>query len=285
MNKVSKNIWEYIQISIAIFLASVGLKAFLLPNNILDGGVTGVAILISKLTGFEISLILPFVSIPFFVIGWFTVSKRILYKSIFSVALLALIIYFENFQSITDDKLLISTFGGLFLGAGIGLAIKNGTVLDGSEILGIYIHEKIGISIGSIILTFNIVLFAITGLVFSVEIAMYSILTYIITAKTIDMFIEGFENYVGLLIISDNSSLIQDKLINEINTGLTVYNGSKGFGSRGQRENMEIIQVVANRIENKKIYRIIDQADPRAFIMEFDVNNIKGGMSKKLSPI
>src|SRR6056297_3773523 len=133
--------WEFFQLAIAIVLASIGLKAFLLPNGFLDGGVTGISILFNKITGFEISIILPVISIPFFAIGWFTVSKRIVIRSLISVLILSLVIHFENFQPITDDKLLISIFGGLFLGAGIGIAIKNVSVLDGSEILGIFVNE------------------------------------------------------------------------------------------------------------------------------------------------
>jgi len=183
MGRVFRFMWEVVQILIAILLASIGLKAFLLPNGFLDGGVTGISILISKLTDVELSIILPIISIPFFILGWFTISKRILFKSVISVLILAMVLHFENFEAITDDKLLISIFGGLLLGSGIGLAIKNGAVLDGSEIFGIYLHEITGLSIGVIILWFNVVLFIITGMLFSLETAMYSVLTYLVTPK------------------------------------------------------------------------------------------------------
>ena len=183
---------ESIQLVVAIFLASIGLKAFLLPNGFLDGGVTGIAILFSELFDYNISLILPIVSIPFFVIGFYTITKRILIKSILAIIGLSLMIHFENFNSITDDKLIIACFGGIFLGSGIGLAIRNGAVLDGSELLGIYFNNKYGLSIGSIILGFNIILFAITALVLSPEVAMYSILTYLVTSKAIDFTIQGY---------------------------------------------------------------------------------------------
>ena len=144
-------------------------------------------------------MILPIISLPFFIVGWFVISRRIVIRSLISVLILSLIIHFENFEPITDDKLLISIFGGLFLGAGIGLAIKNGSVLDGSEILGIFINERTGLSIGLIIFWFNVILFLLAGFLFSLEIAMYSVLTFIITAKTIDLLLEGFEDYVGLM--------------------------------------------------------------------------------------
>lgn len=280
--KISRNlIFELVQIAIAVLLASIGLKAFLLPNGFLDGGVTGIAILISELMGVELSYTLPIITIPFFILGWFTVSRRILIKSIFSVLLLALVIHFENFQTITDDKLLISIFGGLFLGAGIGLAIRNGAVLDGSEIFGIYVNDRLGISIGQIILGFNIVLFSVTALVLSVEVALYSILTYIVTAKIIDFTIEGFEDYVGLMIVSDKTEELKQAFAHQLGIGMTIYEGKKGLGSRGEKNQVEIIHTVINRIDSRRVHRIIDLTDPQAFVIEFDVNNVKGGVLRK----
>lgn len=274
-------VWEIGQLALAVFLASLGLKAFLLPNGFLDGGVTGISILLSKITGIEISIILPTVSIPFFVIGWFTISRKTVIRSIISVLVLSLIIHFENFQSITDDKLLISIFGGLFLGAGIGLAIKNGSVLDGSEILGIFLNEKTGISIGLIIFWFNVVLFLLASLLFSIEVAMYSVLTYIITAKTIDLILEGFEDYVGLMIVTEKSKEMQIALLKHIGQGLTIYNGSKGYGSQGEMQDLKIIHTVVNRIDTKKAYRILHEVDTDAFVIEFDVNRVSGGVLRK----
>ncbi|WP_282016955.1 YitT family protein [Salegentibacter mishustinae] len=273
--------WEFFQLAIAIVLASIGLKAFLLPNGFLDGGVTGISILLNKITGFEISIILPVISIPFFVIGWFTVSKRIVIRSLISVLILSLVIHFENFQPITDDKLLISIFGGLFLGAGIGIAIKNGSVLDGSEILGIFVNERTGISIGLIIFWFNVVLFLLAGFLFSLEVAMYSVLTHIITAKTIDLILEGFEDYVGLMIVTSKSGEMQKALLKDIGQGMTIYQGTKGYGSQGEKQNLEIIHTVVNRIDTKKVYRVLKKVDKDAFVIEFDVNKVSGGVLRK----
>ena len=273
--------WEISQLALAIFLASLGLKAFLLPNGFLDGGVTGISILLSKISGIEISIILPIISIPFFIMGWFTISRRTVIRSVISVLILSLVIYFENFQSITDDKLLISIFGGLFLGAGIGLAIKNGSVLDGSEILGIFVNEKTGLSIGLVIFWFNVVLFLLAGLLFSLEVAMYSVLTYIITAKTIDLILEGFEDYIGLMIVTSKSREMQRALLKDIGQGMTIYQGTKGYGSQGEKQNLEIIHTVVNRIDTKKVYRVLNEVDRDSFIIEFDVNKVSGGVLRK----
>lgn len=272
---------EYAQILLGILLSSIGLKAFLLPNGFLDGGVTGIAILISELTDFDISWLLVITSLPFIVIAWLTVSRKIVIKSIISIVILSLFIHFENFSAITDDKLLISIFGGLLLGAGIGLTIKNGAVLDGSEILGIFIHDKYGISIGRIILFFNLILFTFTAIFLSVEVAMYSILTYLVTAKIIDFMIEGFEDYVGLMIVSNQSEDLERQLIHKVGTGMTIYQGAHGYGSRGKQEGTNIIHVVINRIDIRKTYNAINEVDADAFIIEFDINNIKGGVLRK----
>ncbi|MGB5500557.1 MAG: YitT family protein [Maribacter sp.] len=284
---------EIFQIAIGILLASIGLKMFLLPNGFLDGGATGIAILLSELFDFDISYFLLIVSIPFLVLAWFSLSKRIFIKSVISIISLAVIIHFENFNAITEDKLLIAIFGGLFLGAGIGLTIRNGAVLDGSEILGIFINNRLGISIGKVILLFNAILFGATAILLSLEIAMYSILTFIVTGKVIDLMIEGFEDYVGLMIVSEKVNTIDKEIIRVVGTGTTLYQGSGGYGKRGAQSKKDIIHTVINRIDIRRTYNLIDSIDKNAFIIEFDVNNIKGGMYtkflskeglKKLSP-
>ncbi|MCH3885617.1 YitT family protein [Tenacibaculum aquimarinum] len=285
---------EIFQIAIGILLASIGLKMFLLPNGFLDGGVTGISILLSKLLNIEISYFLILVNIPFLILAWFSLTKKIFIKSVLAILTLAVIIHFENFNAITEDKLLIAIFGGLFLGAGIGLSIKNGAVLDGAEILGIFINEHLGISIGKVILLFNTILFIVTAILLSIEIAMYSILAFIVTGKIIDLMIEGFEDYVGLMIVSDKENEINKELINVIGVGTTLYKGNGGYGKRGEQAEKEIIHTVINRIDIRRTYNLIDSIDKNAFIIEFDVNNIKGGVYtkflskkglKKLTPI
>lgn len=277
-SKTKSLISEYLQIFFGIVLASIGLKAFLLPNGFLDGGVTGIALLVRTFADINISYLLILFSIPFLILGYYTVSKRIVIKSIISIVGLALFIYFENFETITDDKLLIAIFGGLFLGAGIGIAIRNGSVLDGSEILGVYLNDKFGISIGKIILVFNIILFSITAYLISVEVALYSILTYIVTAKVTDLTIEGFEDFIGVTIVSKKYELIEDAIMKELGIGMTLYKGTRGIGNTGKYEDFDIIHTIINRIDIKRMHRIINKIDNDAFIVEFDVNSVKGGV-------
>lgn len=281
MNKYKRLFSEISQISLGVLLASIGLKGFLLPNSFLDGGATDIAILISGLYDVDISLVLLLVSVPFLVLAFFTLTKKILIKSIIAIVALAVFVHFENFSSITEDKLLIAIFGGLFLGSGIGLAIKNGAVLDGSEILGVFINNRLGISIGKTILLFNVVLFAITAQVLTKEISMYSILTFLITAKVIDLMIEGFEGYVSLMIVSKKTNEIENGLITKVETGVTLYKRSGGYGKNGVQSEGDIIHTVINRIDIRRTYNLIDTIDAEAFIIEFDVNNIKGGILRK----
>lgn len=272
---------EYSQIALGILLASIGLKAFLLPNNFLDGGVTGIAILVSQQTGWDVSILLVLLSVPFLIAGAFTVSKRIVIKSIIAIALLALSISLEAFSTITEDKLLIAIFGGLFLGAGIGITIRNGAVLDGSELLGLFVFNKYGISIGKTILVFNVILFMITAYVVSVEVAMYSILAYLVTAKVIDLFIQGLENFIGLTIVSQKSKVIEDSIAQQLGVGMTIYKGASGYGSSGKNEKVNIIQTVVNRIDINKTLKLVEELDPKAFVIEFDVNKVRGGVLKR----
>jgi uncharacterized membrane-anchored protein YitT (DUF2179 family) len=276
--KITTYFNEYFQIFIGIVLTSLGLTAFLLPNGFLDGGVTGIALLVRTQVDINISYLLLIFSIPFLILGYFTVSKQIVIKSIVSILGVAIFIHFENFQTITNDKLLISIFGGLLVGSGIGIAIRNGAVLDGSEILGIYLNDKFGISIGKIVLLFNIILFSITAFAVSVEVALYSILTYIIAAKVTDTVIEGFEDFIGVTIVSKKHSIIKKAILEELGVGLTIYKGSSGFGYNGEIEDFDIIHSIVNRIDIKKMYGIIQVIDPNAFIVEFDVNSVKGGV-------
>ncbi len=272
---------EYLQIALGIFLTSVGLKAFLLPNGFLDGGATGSAILLSKLTGLNISIGLVLVSIPFLILGFFKLSRKLVIRSIFSILILAFIIHLEHFPVVTEDKLLIAIFGGLFVGSGIGISIRNGAVLDASEILGIFIYNKFSISIGKVVIVFNLILFSATAIFVSLEAALYSVLTFIVTAKVIDFFIEGFEDFIGVMIVTTKTQELKERIIEDLGTGLTIFHGESGYGKKGHEEAIRIFQTVVNRIDLRKINRIIEDVDENAFVVEFDVNNVKGGITQR----
>ncbi len=282
--KVLQGINEYTQIALGVILASIGLKAFLLPNGFIDGGITGIAILLKTALGINISWALIILSLPFLVMAYIRLSRIMVFKSILSILSLALLLHLENFELVTEDKLLIAIFGGLFLGAGIGITIKNGAVLDGSEILGVYINKRFGLSVGSVILLFNVLLFGIATFVVSQETAMYSILAFLVTAKITDLTLQGFENYIGVMIVSKNYPELKEAITQELGSGMTVFDGVQGYGKHGKQEDFEVIQIVINRIEIIKIHRIVDQIDPTAFLIEYDVNQVKGGILRKFLP-
>ncbi len=272
---------DLLWIALAVALASVGLKAFLLPNGFLDGGVTGIALLLESSLHLPLSIGLITLSVPFLVLAYFTVSRRVTWKSVFGILSLATVLEFETFPILTEDKLLIAIFGGLFLGAGIGTAIRSGAVLDGSEVLGIFVNNRFGVSIGKVILVFNVVLFTVAAMLLTVEIALYSVLTYLVTAKVTDAVIKGFEDFIGVTIVSARNEAIKDAVLGELGAGITLYRGQGGYGSQGATEDQPIIQTIVNRIDIRRLYRIVDEIDERAFVIEFDVNHVRGGVLRR----
>lgn len=279
---MKKQLWDLTVISIGAMLASFGLNSFLLPNDFLDGGVTGIAILIASVTAWDISLILLALSIPFLIMCYYKLTPLITYKSIYSIALLAVLIHIEPTVVLTEDKLLIAVFGGLFLGAGIGLCIKHGSVLDGSEVLGIYLNRLYGLEIGKVILALNVVLFIAAAYLLDVETAMYSILTYMVTGRVTDFIIKGFEDYIGFMISSTHLEAIEEQLVTQVGCGVTIVSTARGHGSKGPQNQSYMLQTVVNRIDMNSVYKWVNKVDPEAFVIEFDVNTVHGGATRKL---
>jgi uncharacterized membrane-anchored protein YitT (DUF2179 family) len=182
---------------------------------------------------------------------------------------------------VTNDKVLIAVFGGFFLGAGIGLTIRGGAVIDGTEILAIFLSKKRNISVGDFIMLFNIVIFSAAAYLYSVELALYSILTYMAAAKTVDFILEGIEEFTGVTIISPHTETIALFIKNKMGRGLTIYTGKKGYGKRGERQNTEIIFTVVTRLEISRLKHEVQKIDPQAFIVMQSVNDTMGGMVKK----
>jgi len=216
-------------ILLGIISAAFGLKGFLLPNSFIDGGVTGISLIISESTKLPLSILLVIINLPFIIMAYSTISKQFALRSIVAIFLLAIVVHFVPFPIITNDKLLIAVFGGFFLGMGIGLAIRGGSVIDGTEVLAVYISRKTALTIGDIILIFNILIFGIAAYVFSMEIALYAILTYLAASKTVDFIVSGIEEYVGVTIISDKNEDIRLAIIENMGRGCTIYSGKRGF--------------------------------------------------------
>jgi uncharacterized membrane-anchored protein YitT (DUF2179 family) len=272
---------EYIFIIIGVFSAGFGLKGFLLPNNFIDGGATGISLLLINITKIEFSFLLILVNIPFIILGAKMFSKRFAVKSIIAIACLAIVVHFINYPIITNDKLLIAVFGGFFLGLGIGMTMRGGSVIDGTEVLAIFLSRKLSITIGDVLLLINIIIFSFGAYILSIETALYAILTYLAAAKTVDFVVDGVEEYVGVTIISEEHEELRIMLTEKLRRACTIYAGKGGYGKTGKSYDKDIIYTVVTRLELAKLHTEIDKIDKKAFIIMGLVKDLKGGMIKK----
>lgn len=269
-------------ILLGVICASIGLKGFLLPNAFIDGGATGISLILAEISGFSLSIFLILINVPFIVLGFSVIGKQFALRSLTAIMLLAISVHFIELPTITDDKLLIAVFGGFFLGAGIGLAIRGGSVIDGTEVLAIYISRKTALTIGDVILLFNVLIFGVGAIIFNIETALYAMLTYLAASKTVDFIVLGIEEYVGVTIISDFSEDIRIAIIENMGRGCTIYTGKRGYGKRGDRlKDTDIIYTLITRLELAKLQTEVDKIDKNAFLVMHSIKDAKGGMIKK----
>lgn len=268
-------------ICLGVLSAAFGLKGFLLTNHFIDGGATGISLLISALFGTPVGLLILLVNIPFLLFGLKILGPQFAIKSAIAILLLSLTVHFVSFPDVTKDNLLVSVFGGFFLGAGIGLSIRGGGVLDGTEVLAIAVSRKSGLTIGDVIILINVIIFSTAAYFLSVEIAMYSLLTYLSASKTLDFIIEGIEEYTGVTIISVHNDKVRSMIINVLGRGVTVYKGKRGFGKTGDVKDMDIVYTVITRLEINKLNTELEKIDPNAFVVMSSIKDTKGGMIKR----
>jgi uncharacterized membrane-anchored protein YitT (DUF2179 family) len=279
---ITNIIRDTIFILIGVVSAGFGLKGFLLPNSFIDGGAMGISLLISETTIVPLSILIVVINSPFIILGFSQIGKQFAIKSILAIIGLALIVHFIPYPLITSDKLLIAVFGGFFLGVGIGMAIRGGAVIDGTEVFAIYLSRKTGLTIGDVILIFNIIIFSFGAYILSIEIALYAILTYIAAAKTVDFIIEGVEEYTGITIISDESEKIRLMITEKLGRGVTIYTGKGGYGTkRHHLKQIDILYTVITRLEIARLRKEIDKIDSDSFIIMNNIKDTKGGMIKK----
>jgi len=277
-----KNIRDAVIILLGVFSAAFGLEGFLLKNHFIDGGATGVSLLINGISGWSLSLIIMVVNLPFIIMGYNQLGKLFAIKTSLAIASLAMVLYLFDFPIVTNDKLLVAVFGGFFLGAGIGLSVRGGAVIDGTEVLAIYLSRKLGTTIGDIVMSINIIIFSAAAYLLSVETALYSMITYLAVSRTLDFIVEGIEEYMGVTIISSHHEDIRQMIIHELGRGVTIYNGKGGYGKRGERKKeLEILYTVITRLELNKINTEIEKIDPHAFVVMHIIKDARGGMIKK----
>jgi uncharacterized membrane-anchored protein YitT (DUF2179 family) len=267
---------------IGVLSAGFGLRGFLIPNQLIDGGVMGISLLVNKEFIIPLSLLIIGINLPFILLGWKQISPIFSMKSLVAIILLAVVVALFPFKTMTDDNLLAAVFGGFFIGAGIGLCIRGGGVIDGTEVLAIFLSRKKSPSVGDFILLFNIIIFSVAAFVLTIEIALYSILTYLAASKTVDFILEGIEEFTGVTIISPHSDEIAEFIKVKMGRGLTIYSGKRGYGKRGDiQSETDIIFTVVTRLEISRLTNEIERIDPNAFIVMQSIKDTKGGMVKK----
>jgi uncharacterized membrane-anchored protein YitT (DUF2179 family) len=268
-------------LSAGIFSAAFGFKGFLLTNHFIDGGATGMSLLVSALTSIPLYQLIICINLPFIVLAYRVMGKVFAIKTMLAISGLALVLATVHFPDVTQDKLLVAVFGGFFLGAGIGLAVRGGAVIDGTEVLAIFLSRKLGTTIGDIIIVINVIIFSAAAYFLSIEIALYSMITYVAASRTLDFIVEGIEEYIGVTIISSHSEEIRHMIMDRLGRGLTVYSGKRGYGKRGEAKEIDIVYTVVTRLELNKLNTEIEKIDSNAFVVMSSIKDTKGGMLKK----
>jgi uncharacterized membrane-anchored protein YitT (DUF2179 family) len=280
MKPVWHELLNVVFIVIGILCATMGLHGFLLSSNFIDGGVTGISMLLAKVTGMPLSIWLPLINFPFVALGYHQIGRAFAVRSTLAIAGLSAALVVLPFPDVTPDRLLTAVFGGFFLGAGIGFAVRGGAVLDGTEIAALLISKRSSIlKIGDIILMFNVVLFVTAMSVLGVEEALYSILTYIAAARTLDFVINGIEEYTGITVVSRLSGEIGARIMTQLGRGVTIYRGRGGLSF----EDQEILYCVVTRLEIGKVKAIVHVLDDRAFVTCHSLSDVEGGMVKRVA--
>lgn len=274
----AKIIKRAIAIFIGAVLMAVGLEIFLVPNKVIDGGITGISIMLSHITGFPLGIFIFLLNLPFFFMGYKQIGKTFAISTLFGIIVLSVFTsLFHPVRAFTQDILLATIFGGMILGTGVGLVIRYGGALDGTEILAILLNKKLPFSVGEIIMFFNIFILGAAGFVFTWDRAMYSILAYVIAVKTIDVVIKGLDETKSAWIISDNSEGIGNAIMNRLGRGVTYLSGEGAFSGSDKK----VIFCVITRLEEAKLKEIVEENDPNAFFAIADMAEVRGGRFKK----
>ena len=263
---------EYLVLTIGSILSAFALEQFLIPNTILDGGVTGISIIIFKLTGLPLGALVLLLNIPFIYIGYRNLGKRFLFRTIYSMIVFSLFLsFFELFGTFTEEMLLATVFGGAILGLGVGLIIRAGGCNDGTESVAIVISKKTSLSVGQLVLVFNLIIYGLAGFFFGFDRAMYSLLTYIITYKVVDFVSEGLEQAKAAMIITDKGTTLSEEIYKRLGRTTTKIR-AKGLIS-GEKE---VMYCVLTRIEIFELRHIVEEMDESAFVTISDVSDIIG---------
>ena len=277
-NVILANIHKYGMILLGSVLAAFGLEEFLVPNQIIDGGVVGISIMMSHVTDMPLGLFLVALNIPFLYLGYTQIGRSFTISTMFAVGALSYwVTVFRPVTQVTHDLFLAAVFGGITIGVGVGLIIRYGGSLDGTEIVAIIFDRKSGFSVGEIVMFMNLFIFSVAGLVFGWDKAMYSLVTYFIAFKMIDITIEGLDESKGVMIVSDNPDEIAEALMARLGRGVTVLHGEGGYSGTPKK----VLYSVVTRLEVAKLKEIIYEKDENAFVTISEVHDVLGGRVKK----
>ncbi|WP_266369311.1 YitT family protein [Tellurirhabdus rosea] len=274
---------DFFLIIAGVLSAGMGLKGFLLPNNFLDGGAMGISLLLELKTEINLALLVVLVNIPFIWMGYRQMSGTFALKTLLAISLLALCLVLVPYPVVTTDKLLIAVFGGFFLGAGIGLAMRGGSVLDGTEVLAIYISRRSPLTVGDVIMIINVLIFGSAAILINIETALYAMLTYLAASKTIDFLIHGIEEYTAVVIVSDEHEAVRTMIAEDMNRGVTILKGEKGYGKRGREQgplDIDVLYTIVTRLEVTRLKDKVEQIDENAFIIQHGIDDARGGLVK-----
>jgi uncharacterized membrane-anchored protein YitT (DUF2179 family) len=273
--KIAKQI---LFIVLGAILVSVGLEIFLVPNHIIDGGVVGISIILSHLTGVALGIFLFLLNLPFLIIGYKQLGKGFAVASLSAVILMSIgTTLLHPVPGLTQDPLLASVFGGIIVGIGVGMVIRYGGSLDGTEIVAILINNKTPYSVGETVLFFNIFILGSAGFVFGWDRAMYSLIAYYIAFKMIDLVIEGLGQSKSAWIISEYHKEIGDAILKRMGRGVTYLEGEGGYTG----DSKKVIFVVVTRLEEVELKSIVEEVDSDAFLAIGTIAEVRGGRFKQ----
>ncbi|ABR54723.1 protein of unknown function DUF161 [Methanococcus vannielii SB] len=269
---------KYILIIVGSAAAACAFGLFLVPNNLIDGGVTGISIMVSHITGLPVPVSILLLNIPFYILGYKHVGKNLIWFSVFSIICLYIFSpIFEAMPQVTSDLFLTSVFGGLLLGFGVGIIIKYGGSLDGTEITAIILNKKTSFSVGQIVMFINVFILGSSGFLFGWDRAMYSIVTCLIETKAIDLTIKGFDESKSVIIVSNNPDELACRIMEKMERGVTYLEGSGGYS----KDEKKVLYIVINRLEVSKLKSIIEEVDENAFVTISGVHEVIGGKVKR----
>lgn len=275
-----RNIIDVVYAIAGILFCGFALKGFLVPNKFFDGGITGISLLLHEIYHWNIAYVIIAANIPFVIMAAFQVNKVFAMRTFAAIIGLGLCLLFIPYPQVTSDNLLVSIFGGVFMGIGIGLAMRGGYALDGVEILALYTGKRVSFTVSEIILGINIVIFLVAAVHLGLPTALYSILTYYTASRTINFVVEGLEEYTGVTIISGESEKIKEALVMGLGKGITVYKGERGFMKDNYEvsQDCDIVFTVVTRMELRRLNNIVHEIDPRAFMFTNIIKEAAGGI-------